>query len=91
MSDTRGNKGERRAARAGAAAGAAGGVPAHHGPTFQVVASGENVVMVNTNTGQTWAMTSDGSRPVWHPVSFEAGAERAPRRSGGGKKGEAED
>jgi hypothetical protein len=92
MSDTKGNRGDRRAARAAAAA-AAGGAAApaaaaaagHEAGTFQIVASGENVVMVNTATGQTWAMTSDGARPVWHPVSFEGGAERAPRRPGGKK------
>lgn len=68
--------------------GAAAPAEAHH-PVFQVVASGENVVMVNTVTGQTWAMTSDGARPVWHPVTFEGGAERAPRRGGGKKAGTA--
>jgi hypothetical protein len=45
-----------------------------------VVASGENVVLVSTHTGQSWAMGTDGGRPVWHPVAFEAGATRAPRR-----------
>jgi hypothetical protein len=46
---------------------------------FAVVASGENVVMINTATGQTWAMTSDGRGPVWHPVEFSGPAPRAPR------------
>lgn len=47
--------------------------------TFAVVASGENVVMVNVFTGQTWAMASDGERPVWQPVGFDGSAPRAPR------------
>lgn len=55
------------------------------GPAFAVVASGENVVMVNTHSGQTWVMTSDGGTPVWHPVAFEGSATRAPRRTGGKK------
>ena len=71
MSET---KKERRGGRA-AAAGAS------EGPVFTVVASGENVVLVNVHTGQTWAMGHDGSRPVWQPVGFQAGADRAPRRS----------
>ncbi|MBX9702469.1 MAG: hypothetical protein K2X74_23735 [Acetobacteraceae bacterium] len=50
-------------------------------PGFTVVASGENVVLVNTHSGQSWVMGSDGGRPVWHPVTFEAGATRAPRRA----------
>lgn len=57
------------------------------GPLFAVVASGENVVMIHTMTGQTWAMASDGHGPVWHPVEFSATAPRAPkpvRRSKGG-------
>ena len=58
-------------------------------PTYAVVASGENVVLVNTHSGQTWAMATDGGRPVWHPVAFEANATRAPRRSET-KKAEAE-
>jgi hypothetical protein len=37
-------------------------------PLFAVVASGENVVMIHTMTGQTWAMASDGQGPVWHPA-----------------------
>lgn len=76
MSDT---KRERRAGRVERAAGA-GGIP-NAGPSFTVVASGENVVLVNTHTGQTWMMTSDGGRPVWHPVAFEGMAGRAPRRT----------
>lgn len=71
---------ERRAARAEAGGGAGGP------PTFSVVASGENVVLVNTHTGQTWAMATDGARPVWHPVGFEGSADRAPRRRAGKKE-----
>lgn len=74
------SKSERRAARAEAGAGAGGP------PTFSVVASGENVVLVNTHTGQTWAMATDGARPVWHPVGFEGSADRAPRRRAGKKE-----
>jgi hypothetical protein len=48
-------------------------------PSFAVVASGENVVMIHTGTGQTWAMASDGRGPVWHPVEFSSPAPRAPR------------
>jgi hypothetical protein len=83
------SKRERRAGRADRGA-ASGGVAAPQAPTFSVVASGENVVLVNTHTGQTWAMGSDGGRPLWQPVAFEAGAMRAPRRSEA-KKDEAED
>jgi hypothetical protein len=62
--------------------------PASASPAYTVVASGENVVLVNTTTGQTWAMASDGERPVWQPVAFQAGAPRAPRRGGEAKKPE---
>jgi len=71
---------ERRAARPEAGAGGP--------PTFSVVASGENVVLVNIHTGQTWAMATDGARPVWHPVAFEGAADRAPRRRAGKKEAE---
>jgi hypothetical protein len=80
------SKRERRSGRADR--GATSGAPSS--PTFSVVASGENVVLVNTHTGQTWAMGTDAGRPVWHPVAFEGGAVRAPRRTEG-KKGESED
>jgi hypothetical protein len=70
---------ERRAGRAERGTTAAAAAPAF--PTFSVVASGENVVLVNTTNGQSWVMTADGGRPVWHPVAFEAGATRAPRRA----------
>jgi hypothetical protein len=83
MSDAKRERRSNRAERS-AGAGAAGG------STFTVVASGENVVLVNTHTGQTWAMASDGDRAIWQPVAFAAGAERAPRR-GGAKKDEDED
>lgn len=72
------SKSERRAGRGEAGAGGP--------PTFSVVASGENVVLVNIHTGQTWAMATDGARPVWHPVGFEGAADRAPRRRGGKKE-----
>ena len=74
MSDT---KRDRRSARAERGA-APGGVAA---PNYAVVASGENVVLVNTATGQTWAMGHDGGRPIWQPVAFEGGAHRAPKRT----------
>ena len=50
-------------------------------PAFTVVASGENVVLVNVHTGQTWAMGQDAGRPIWQPVAFQGGADRAPRRT----------
>lgn len=80
MSET---KRERRSARA-ERGGPVGGSPSQH---YAVVASGENVVLVNTTTGQTWAMGHDGGRPIWQPVAFEGGAHRAPKRTDP-KKGE---
>jgi hypothetical protein len=93
MSETRQARREERAKRRMSESGGASEAqdaraapaPAH---SFAVVASGENVVMVNTTTGQTWAMATDGSGPVWHPVEFSGGASRAPRRGRGKKKAE---
>jgi hypothetical protein len=76
MSDSTGDRAEARPER-----NAASGEPATPGAVFQVVASGENVVMINVHTGQTWAMTTDGTRAIWHPVEFGGLASRAPLRS----------
>ncbi len=50
------------------------------GPAFTVAASGENVVLVNLHNGQSWVMATDNGQPVWHPVTFQGSAARAPRR-----------
>ena len=94
MSETRQARREERAKRRTSEPGgvpeAASDAPAAPPPAhnYAVVASGENVVMVNTITGQTWAMATDGSGPVWHPVEFSGSASRAPRRGRGKKKAE---
>lgn len=75
------SKKERRAGRAERVGPGGGASATPAGPAFSVVAAGENVVLVNTHTGQSWAMASDGGRPVWHPVAFDGSAARAPRRS----------
>lgn len=53
---------------------------------FAVVAHGENVVMVDTTNGRSWALASDEGVPVWQPIAFQAAAPRAPR--GALKEGE---
>ncbi len=89
MSETRDSRRtDREKRRASTEGGEAAKAAAPDTPVFAVVASGENVVMVNTVTGQTWAMATDGAGPSWHPVSFSAVAPRAPRRTRAKKEGE---
>jgi len=69
MSET---KGAHRVARA-----ARGGLDRHR--SYMLAAHGENVVMVETHSGRSWALTSDDGALVWHPITFRGAAERAPR------------
>lgn len=84
------NKKERRAGRADRTSTSAPSEPTT--PAYSVAASGENVVLVNLHNGQSWVMATDAGQPVWHPVTFQGSASRAPRRHEKAKKeaGEAE-
>jgi len=54
---------------------------------FALAAHGENVVLVDTSNGRSWALVSDDGDLLWQPIAFRGAAERAPRVS---DKGEAE-
>ena len=68
MSET---KQARRAARAAKASSG-------QGRSYSLAAQGENVVLVETSSGRSWALSGDGA-PVWRPIGFGGSAERAPR------------
>lgn len=69
MSET---KGSRRADRAASAA--AGQIR-----NFALAVHGDNVLLVETTSGRSWALASDDGELVWHPIVFRGPAERAPR------------
>lgn len=54
---------------------------------FVLAAQADNVVLVDAGTGRSWALGTDAGHPVWQPIAFKGGAERAPR---GGAKDEEE-
>lgn len=84
MSESRKERRSARGERSSAAPAEASGA------VFTVAASGENVVLVNLHTGQSWVMATDNGQPVWHPVTFQGSAARAPRRTEKKKSDEAE-
>ena len=69
MSET---KEARRAARAAKSSSG-------QGRSYSLAAHGENVVMVETSSGRSWALASDDGALVWQPIAFKGTAERAPR------------
>jgi len=49
------------------------------GRSFVVAAQAETVVLVDTGSGRSWALGTDGGHPVWQPIAFKGQADKAPK------------